>query len=47
MAEALLDTNVFVHALMLDEHSVSSQGLLDALAAGTEQAVLDSLVVHE
>jgi predicted nucleic acid-binding protein len=47
MADALIDTNVFIHAEANDEQTAECRALLDALKAGTQSAVLDPIVVHE
>jgi predicted nucleic acid-binding protein len=45
--DPLLDSNIFIHALTHDAHSTVCQGLLRALSAGTDRAILDPIVVHE
>lgn len=47
MSEGLLDTNVFIHAYMLDQHSEECRRFLAAVARGEVQAWLEVLVVHE
>jgi predicted nucleic acid-binding protein len=44
---ALIDTNVFIHALTHEEHSEECLRLLEAVAAGQVQVRLEPLVAHE
>lgn len=43
----LVDTNVFIHALMRDDHSEECRDFLRKLRAGEMRAQIDPLVVHE
>jgi predicted nucleic acid-binding protein len=47
MADALLDTNVFIHAQTTDQHSAECPRFIEALDRGDVQARLDPLVLHE
>jgi predicted nucleic acid-binding protein len=47
MADGLLDTNVFVHALLHDDHSHECQRFLTRVQTGEIRARLEPLVVHE
>ena len=47
MPGGLVDTNVFLHAQMTDQHSEECRAFLRKLASGDEQAELEALVVHE
>ena len=47
MSDGLLDTNLFIHAMTTDEHSLECQTFLAALARGDRQARLDITVLHE
>jgi predicted nucleic acid-binding protein len=45
--ESLLDTNVYLHALLRDRDSGECLAFLRALDEGRVQAVVDALVIHE
>ena len=47
MAEGFVDTNVFVHAQTYDQHAEECLRLLEGLRAGTVQAQIEPLVLHE
>lgn len=47
MADAFVDTNVFIHALTHDAHAEECVQFLEALRAGKKRARLEPIVVHE
>ena len=47
MNDGLIDTNVFMHALTRDEHSVECRAFLECLRQGTLRVHLEPYVVHE
>jgi predicted nucleic acid-binding protein len=47
MADGLLDTNLFVHAMAKDSHGVECARFLRSLELGHQRAYLDPMVVHE
>jgi predicted nucleic acid-binding protein len=47
MNEGLVDTNVFVHALLVDERSAECRAFLDGVRDGSISVEVHPLVVHE
>ncbi len=47
MNEGLVDTNVFVHALLVDEGSAKCRAFLDGVRDGSISVEVHPLVVHE
>jgi predicted nucleic acid-binding protein len=47
MNEALVDTNVFIHAHANDRHTQECRAFLGALQSGRYSAALEVVVVHE